>query len=230
MITRRGSQYSTQSDEAGLRSRITPLKGKQKGKISSETESTQESAILQRQVPEMPIISEPELELSIGNSNRYKLHSEGSDRPLHQQVQAIFHDVQGQGLGKVATNPPRSDELLEHPEKAPQQGRISEILQWMESIIIQTSNQKDKGLEQIKEGRKKGRSPSIFYQKATSQPTSSRREEEHKKELEETIFPRLQGSNNPKRFHVKCLQHWKKLHGIKGNEGQRMRPSHFPKK
>ncbi|MBW0559629.1 hypothetical protein O181_099344 [Austropuccinia psidii MF-1] len=226
MTTRRGSQYSTQSDEAGLRSRITPSKGKQKGKIPTETEFTHRSAISQRQVPEMPIVSEPELGLSIGNSNRYKLHSEGSDRPLHQPVQAVLHSVQGQALGKVSTNPPRSEERLEHPEKVPQQRRISEILQWMESIIIQTSNQKDKGLEQKKEGR----SPSSFYQKATSQPTSLRREEEHKKQLEETIFPRLQGSNNTKIFHGKCLQHFQKLYEIKGKEGQRMRPPHCPKK
>ncbi|MBW0591244.1 hypothetical protein O181_130959 [Austropuccinia psidii MF-1] len=44
----------------------------QKGKIPSGTESTQGSAISKRQVPDMPMISETELELSMSNSNRDK--------------------------------------------------------------------------------------------------------------------------------------------------------------
>ncbi|MBW0574510.1 hypothetical protein O181_114225 [Austropuccinia psidii MF-1] len=136
MTTRRGSQYSIQSDGAGLRGRIDPSKGKRKGNIPSGTESTQGSALSQRQVAEMPMISEPGLELSRSNSNRYKSHSEGSDRHLHEPVQALLHIVQRQGLGNAATNTPRSDELLEHPQKVPQRGGNSEILQLMESTII----------------------------------------------------------------------------------------------
>ncbi|MBW0580638.1 hypothetical protein O181_120353 [Austropuccinia psidii MF-1] len=138
MTIRRGSQYSIQSDGAELRGRIDPSKGKRKGKIPSGIESTQGSALYQRQVPEIPIISEPELELSMRHSNRYKSNSEGSNRHLHEPVQEVIHSVQGQGLGNVATNKPRSDELLEHPQKIPQRGGNSEILQWMESTIIQT--------------------------------------------------------------------------------------------
>ncbi|MBW0515881.1 hypothetical protein O181_055596 [Austropuccinia psidii MF-1] len=63
MITRRGSRYYIQSDGAGLRSTIDPSKGKRKDKIPSGKESTQGSTISQRKVPEMPIISEPGLEL-----------------------------------------------------------------------------------------------------------------------------------------------------------------------
>ncbi|MBW0483830.1 hypothetical protein O181_023545 [Austropuccinia psidii MF-1] len=65
MTTRRGSQYSIQSDEAGLTLRIDPSKGKRKGKIPRGTEYTQGSALSQMQVPEMPMISIPELELSM---------------------------------------------------------------------------------------------------------------------------------------------------------------------
>ncbi|MBW0517053.1 hypothetical protein O181_056768 [Austropuccinia psidii MF-1] len=129
MTTRRGSQYSIQSDGTGLRGRIESSKGKRKGNISSGTEFTQGSALFQRQVPERPMISEPELELSMSNSNRYKSHLEGSDRHLHEPVQAVLHSVQRQGLGNVATNKPRSDELLEHRQKDPQRGGNSEILQ-----------------------------------------------------------------------------------------------------
>ncbi|MBW0460715.1 hypothetical protein O181_000430 [Austropuccinia psidii MF-1] len=126
----------------------------------------------------MLIISEPELELSMSDSNRYKSHSEGSDRHLHEPVQAVLHSVQGQGLGKVSTNTPRSDELLAHPQRIPQRGGNSEILQWMESTIIQTSNQKDQVIPCQNEGGNQGRSPSSFYQQAPSQPTSPRRKEE----------------------------------------------------
>ncbi|MBW0530750.1 hypothetical protein O181_070465 [Austropuccinia psidii MF-1] len=159
MATRRGSQYSIQSNGAGLRGRIDPSKGKRKGKIRSETEYTQGSAFSQRQVPEIPIISEPELELSMSDSNRYKSHSEGSNRNLNEPVQAVLHSVQGQGLGNVSTNTLRSDELLAHPQKIPQRGGNSEVLQCMESNIIQTSNQKDQGIPCQKDGGNQGKSP-----------------------------------------------------------------------
>ncbi|MBW0550619.1 hypothetical protein O181_090334 [Austropuccinia psidii MF-1] len=90
MTTRRGSQYSIQSDGAGPRGRIDPSKGKRMGKIPNGTESTQGSALSQRQVTEIPMISEPDLELSMSNSNRYKSHSEGSDRHLHEPVQKYY--------------------------------------------------------------------------------------------------------------------------------------------
>ncbi|MBW0512909.1 hypothetical protein O181_052624 [Austropuccinia psidii MF-1] len=98
--------------------------------------------ISQRQVTEIPIISEAESELSMSNSNRYRSHSEGLNRHIHEPVQAVLHGVQVQGVGIVATNSPRSDELLAYPENVPQRVGNSEILQWMQSTIIQTSNQK----------------------------------------------------------------------------------------
>ncbi|MBW0589983.1 hypothetical protein O181_129698 [Austropuccinia psidii MF-1] len=129
----------------------------------------------------MPISSEPKLEISMSNSKRDKSHSEGSNRHLYEPEKAVLHSVQGKRFGNVATNPTRSDELLAYPEKNPQRGGSSEILQWMESIIIQASNQEDKGLAQQEKGGKQERSPSSFYQQASSQPTSPRREEEQEK-------------------------------------------------
>ncbi|MBW0569534.1 hypothetical protein O181_109249 [Austropuccinia psidii MF-1] len=209
MTTRRGSQYSIQSDGAGLRGRIDSSKGKRKGNIPSGTESTQGSALSQRQVPEMPMISEPELELSMSDSNRYKSHSEGSNRHLHEPIQTVLHGVQGQRLGNVASNTPRSDELLAHPEKVPQRG--------------------GNRIPCPKEGGNQGRSPSSFYQKAPSQPTSPRREEEQEKELEKTIFPKLQDPKNPKRCHGQCLQHGQSLDGIQGQGRTKNPTTSFPK-
>ncbi|MBW0560800.1 hypothetical protein O181_100515, partial [Austropuccinia psidii MF-1] len=113
--------------------------------------------------------------------------------------QAVLNSVQRQGLGNVASNTPRSGELLEDPQKVPQRGGNSEILKWMESTIIQSSNQKDQGVPCQKEQGNQGRSPSSFYQQAPSQPTSSRRKEEQEKEQEKTIFPKIQDSKNAKR-------------------------------
>ncbi|MBW0539475.1 hypothetical protein O181_079190 [Austropuccinia psidii MF-1] len=162
------------------------------------------------------MISQPELELSMSNFNRYKSHSEGSNRHLYEPIPAVLPSVQGQGLGNVATDKPRSDELLAHPENISKRGLNSEILKWMKFTIIQASNQKYKGVPCQKEGGKQGRSPSSFYQKTSSQPTSPRREEETQKELEETIFLQLQNSKNPKRCHGQFLQHGQNLDIIQG--------------
>ncbi|MBW0555266.1 hypothetical protein O181_094981 [Austropuccinia psidii MF-1] len=105
MTTRRRSQYSIQLEGGGIRSIVDPSKGKRKGKIPSGMESTQGSAISKRQVPDMPMISEPELELSMSDSNREKSHSEGSKSHLYEPGKALLHGVQGQILGNVATNP-----------------------------------------------------------------------------------------------------------------------------
>ncbi|MBW0521430.1 hypothetical protein O181_061145 [Austropuccinia psidii MF-1] len=148
----------------------------------------------------------------MSDSSRYKSHSEGSDRHLNEPVEEVLHSVQGQGLGNVTANTPRSDEPLAHPQKVPQRGGNSEILQWMEYNIMQTS-----------------RSPSRFYQKASSQPTSPRREEEQEKEQEKTIFSKLQDSKNPKRWHGVCLQHGQNLDGVQGQGGEKNETTSFPK-
>ncbi|MBW0531316.1 hypothetical protein O181_071031 [Austropuccinia psidii MF-1] len=82
--------------------------------------------------------------------------------------QKVLQSIKRQGLGNVAPNPPRSEELLGHPQEVHSGGGSGEIIQWMESAIIQTSNQKDKRIAQQKEGGKQGRIPSSFYQKASS--------------------------------------------------------------
>ncbi|MBW0477651.1 hypothetical protein O181_017366 [Austropuccinia psidii MF-1] len=156
----------------------------QKGKGTAK--STQGSAISQREVPEMPITSETELQLSMSHSNRYKSHSEGSNRHIHEPIQ-------GKGLGNVATNPPRSDELLAYLVKVPQRGV------------------------------KKGRIPNSFYQKASIKETSPRWEEEQEKEVEETIFHKLQDPKNPKRCHGQ------NLYGIQGKRGTKNETTPIPK-
>ncbi|MBW0548548.1 hypothetical protein O181_088263 [Austropuccinia psidii MF-1] len=123
----------------------------------------------------------------MSNSNRYKSHSEGSERHLNEPVQTVLHSVQGQGLGNVATNTPRSDELLEHPQNLPQRGANSEIIQWMESTIIQTTNQRkiNQGVPCQKEGGNQGRSP-----KPAHFPKKGRRT---RKRTEENNIPQVTG-------------------------------------
>ncbi|MBW0521137.1 hypothetical protein O181_060852 [Austropuccinia psidii MF-1] len=62
----------------------------------------------------------------------------------------------------------------------------------------------------------------------SSQPTSPRREEEQEKELEKTIFPKLQDSKNSKRCHGQCLQHGQNLDGIQGKGGAKNEKTSFP--
>ncbi|MBW0542152.1 hypothetical protein O181_081867 [Austropuccinia psidii MF-1] len=140
MPTRRGSQYSTQSDGGRLRSKNDPTKGK----IPWGTEFIQGSKISRRQLPQIPIISEPELELGMSHSNRDKSHSEGSDRGINEPVQKVLHFLQGKILVIAATNTTRCHELLEHPPTVPIGAQNSEIPKWMESTIIQTSNKEKK--------------------------------------------------------------------------------------
>ncbi|MBW0582065.1 hypothetical protein O181_121780 [Austropuccinia psidii MF-1] len=91
----------------------------------------------------------------------------------------------------------------------------------MEFTIIQTSNQKDKGIPCQKVGGNQGRSP-----KLTHFPKEGRRT---RKELEKTIFPNLQDSKNPKRCHGQCLQHGQNLDGIQGKGGKKNETNSFPK-
>ncbi|MBW0510563.1 hypothetical protein O181_050278 [Austropuccinia psidii MF-1] len=116
MTTIRGSQYSIQSDGAGLEGRIDPSKGKRKAKIPSGTGSTQGSALSQRKVPEMCLISEPELELSMSNSNRYKSHPEGSDRDLHEPLQA-WRKVRYSNGWKPLSSKPQIKKIKEYHDK-----------------------------------------------------------------------------------------------------------------
>ncbi|MBW0466679.1 hypothetical protein O181_006394 [Austropuccinia psidii MF-1] len=134
MTPRRGSQFSIQLDLGGLRGGNYPTEGKRKGKICT-------NSISQMQVPEMPIISEPELELSMSHSNRNQSHSEGSEIILQEPVQAVLHSLKRKIFENAAPNPPRSDDLLVHPQNIPKGGGNSEILKWMESTIIQALSQ-----------------------------------------------------------------------------------------
>ncbi|MBW0584079.1 hypothetical protein O181_123794 [Austropuccinia psidii MF-1] len=99
----------------------------------------------------------------------------------------------------------------------------------MESTIIQASNQEDKGIPCQKEGGRQGRSPSSFFQQASSKPTSPRREEEQENKLEETIFPKLQDPKNPKICHGQCIQHGHNLDVIQGQRGTKNETTSFPK-
>ncbi|MBW0562862.1 hypothetical protein O181_102577 [Austropuccinia psidii MF-1] len=147
----------------------------------------------------MPMISEPELELSMSNSNRYKSHSEGSDRHLHVTVQAVLHSSQRQRLGNVSTNTPKSNDLLAHPQKVPQRGGNSEILQLIESTIIQTSTQNDQGVP-CQNGGNQRRSP-----KPTHFPKKGRRT---RKRTGENHIPQVTGFKKSKKMSWKMSPTW----------------------
>ncbi|MBW0586999.1 hypothetical protein O181_126714 [Austropuccinia psidii MF-1] len=137
----------------------------------------------------------------------------------------VLHSVQRQRLGNVAPNTPRSDELLAHPEKVPQRGGNSEILQWMESTIIQTSNQKDQGVPCQKEGAPVA---------STSKPQENQLPQEGKKKKKKNWrkpyspsyrIPKIQKDAMDNVFNMA-----RTLMEFKDKEEQRMRQPHFPKK
>ncbi|MBW0576656.1 hypothetical protein O181_116371 [Austropuccinia psidii MF-1] len=68
---------------------------------------------------------------------------------------------------------------------------------------------------------------------STSKPQVNQPPQEGKKkkgkELEETIFTKLQDSKNPKRFYGKCFQHGQNLYGIQGQRETNNEKTPFPK-
>ncbi|MBW0535576.1 hypothetical protein O181_075291 [Austropuccinia psidii MF-1] len=162
----------------------------------------------------------------MSNSNRYKSHPEGSDRHLHGPVQAVLHSFQRQGLGNVGSNPPRSDELLEHPQKVPQRGGNSGILQWMESTIIQTSNQKDQGVPCEKRGETKEEAPGA----STSKPQAIPLPQEGKKNWRKLYSPSYRIPRIQKDAMDNVFNMSRTLMEFKEKEEQRMRQPHIPKK
>ncbi|MBW0488797.1 hypothetical protein O181_028512 [Austropuccinia psidii MF-1] len=130
----------------------------------------------------------------------------------------------------AATNPPRINELLAHLEKIPQRGGNSELLQWIESTIIQTSNQENKGTEQQKERGKKGRPPVASNSKPqTNQPPQEgkkNKKKKHRKPYSPSYrIPRIQKDSMENVFNMA-----RPLMEFKDKEEKRMRQPHFPKK
>ncbi|MBW0507724.1 hypothetical protein O181_047439 [Austropuccinia psidii MF-1] len=140
----------------------------------------------------MPIISEPELKLSISDSNRYKSHSEGSDRDLHEPVQKVLHGVQGQGLGNFAI---KNQGVMNSWHILKKLLKEEEIVRYSNGWNPLLSKPE---IKKIKEYHDKKRDAT--KEEAPSQATSSRREEEQEKELEKTILPKLQDCKNPKKM------------------------------
>ncbi|MBW0523219.1 hypothetical protein O181_062934 [Austropuccinia psidii MF-1] len=175
-----------------------PKGGKEREKF------TQGSALSQRQVPEMPMISEPELELSMSNSNRYKSHSEGSDRHLHEPVQAVLHSVEGQGLGNVSTNTPRRDEFLAHPQKIKEYHAKKREATKEEAPVASTSKSQANPLPQ--EGKK------------------NKKNNWRKPSFPSHRIPKIQ-----KICHGQFLLHGQNLDGIQGQGGEKNETTSFPK-
>ncbi|MBW0483545.1 hypothetical protein O181_023260 [Austropuccinia psidii MF-1] len=126
-------------------------------------------------------------------------------------------------------NPPRSDEPLRNPQNVLERAGNSEILQWIASTIIQNSNKKYERMAQ-KERGKQGRSPSIFYQKATSLPTSTRREEEQEKNWKKQYSTSYQIPRIQKDAMENVFRTARTLMEFKDKEEQRMKQPSFPKK
>ncbi|MBW0576897.1 hypothetical protein O181_116612 [Austropuccinia psidii MF-1] len=151
------------------------------------------------------MISEPELELSMSNSNRYKSHSEGSDRHLHEAVQTVLHSVQGQGLGNVATNTPRSYELLENPQ----------------NIKEDHAKKKEPTKEEV---------PVASTSKPQANPLPQEGKKNKNNNWKKPYFPSYRIPKIQKYAMENVFNMARTLMEFKDKEEQRMRQPHFPKK
>ncbi|MBW0533832.1 hypothetical protein O181_073547 [Austropuccinia psidii MF-1] len=75
----------------------------------------------------------------------------------------------------------------------------------------------------------KEEAPVTSTRKPQANPLPQEGKKNKKKELEKTIFPRLQDSKNPKRCRGQCLQHGQNNDGIQGQGGAKSETTSFPK-
>ncbi|MBW0593186.1 hypothetical protein O181_132901 [Austropuccinia psidii MF-1] len=160
----------------------------------------------------------------MSNSNRDKSHSEGSDRHICEPLKDVLHNLQGKRLRNVATNTSRSDEFPAHSQKTPHRGGNSEIIQWVESTIIQTSYQKYKGLEKKKReaSKEEGSVASTSKPQAGTKNRKRNFRKPHSPSYRIPIFQKDSMDNVFKMFRA--------LMEFKDKEEQIMRQPHFPKK
>ncbi|MBW0533564.1 hypothetical protein O181_073279 [Austropuccinia psidii MF-1] len=225
MTTRRGSKYSIQSVGAGLRSRIDPSKGKRKGKVPSGTDSTQGSAISQRQVTEMPMISDPELELSMSNYNRGKSHYEGWNRHLHEPVQAVLHHVQGQDwelLPQIQTGVMNSWHILKEEESARYSNAWNPL-----SSKPQIKNIKEHHAKKREASKEEAPVASTRKPQANQLPQEGKNKKKNWKKPYSPSYsiPKIQKDAKDNVFNMA-----RTLMEFKGKEEERMRQPHFPNK
>ncbi|MBW0504064.1 hypothetical protein O181_043779 [Austropuccinia psidii MF-1] len=230
MTTRRGSQYFIQSDEGGLRSRNDFTKWKRKAKIPSGTESTQRSAISQRQVPKAHIISKPELELSVSNSNRNKSHSEGSNRHIHEPLQAVLHGLQGKELGNVATNTPRSDELLHIIKMFLKEEEIVKHSNGCNPLSSKPQVKKIKDWHNKKREESKKEAPVAFTRKPQARQTPQQGKRNNKNNWRKSYSPSYSIPIIQKDSMYNVFNMARTLMEFNDKEERRMRQPHFPKK
>ncbi|MBW0591229.1 hypothetical protein O181_130944 [Austropuccinia psidii MF-1] len=80
-----------------------------------------------------------------------------------------------------------------------------------------------------KRGARKEGAPAASTSKLPDSQPPQEGEKNKKKEVEETIFPKLQDSKNPKRCHGKFLQNGHDFDGIQGKRGTKNEETPFPK-
>ncbi|MBW0572361.1 hypothetical protein O181_112076 [Austropuccinia psidii MF-1] len=223
MTTRRGSQYSIQSDGAGLRGRIDSSKGKRKGNILSGTESTQGSALSQRPVPEMPMISEPDLELSKNHIQRAQIDIYMSQ---YHQYYTLYKDKDWDMLPQIHQGVMNSWHIL---KKLLKEEEIVRYSNGWNPLSSKPQIRKIKEDHAKKKEETKEEAPVTSTTKPQANPLPQEGKKNKKKNWKKTIFPKLQDSKNPKGCHGQCFQHGQNLYGIQGQGRKKNETTSFPK-
>ncbi|MBW0569135.1 hypothetical protein O181_108850 [Austropuccinia psidii MF-1] len=230
MTTSRGSQFPIQSDGAGLRGRIDPSKGKRKVNTSSGTESTQGSSLSQRQVPEKPMISELELELSMSNSNRYKSHSEGSERHLHDRYKQYYTVYKGKDWKML---PQIHQGVMNYWNILKRFLKEEEIVRYSNGWNPLSSKPQIKKIKEYhakQEEATKEEVPVASTSKPQANPSLQKKKKNNKKKWIKPYSPsyRIPKSQNDAMDNVFNMA--RILMEVKDKEEQRMRQPPFPKK
>ncbi|MBW0480399.1 hypothetical protein O181_020114 [Austropuccinia psidii MF-1] len=161
----------------------------------------------------------------MSNSNRYKSHSEGSNRCINEPVKTVLHSVQGQGLGNVATNPPRSDELLAHPEEFLKEEEIVRCSNGWNSLSSKAEIKKIKEYHDKKVEASKEEPPVASTSKPPHEGKNNKKKDWRKPYSPGYLIPKIQKDAMDNVFNMA-----RTLMEFKDKKEQRVRQTHFSKK
>ncbi|MBW0529367.1 hypothetical protein O181_069082 [Austropuccinia psidii MF-1] len=176
------------------------------------------------------MISEPGLELSMSNSNREKSYSEGSNRHLHEPVQAVLHHVQDKDLEMLPQSHQRvmnSWHILKRFLKEEEIVRYSNVWNPLSS---------KPQIKKIKEyyTKRKEASKEEAPVASTSKPQANQLPQERQKNKKNNWKKKYSPSYRIPKIQKDAMENFfnmaRTLMEFKDKEEKRMRPPHFPKK
>ncbi|MBW0502392.1 hypothetical protein O181_042107 [Austropuccinia psidii MF-1] len=166
----------------------------------------------------------------MSNYNRYKSHSESPNIHSYEPVKEVLQSVKGQGLGNVATNPPRSDELLADPEKFLKEEEILRYSNGWNTLSSNPQIKKTKEYHSKMREKSKEEAPVASISKPQANQPPQEGKKKKKKNWRKSYSPSYRIPKVQKRCHGQCLQHGQNLDGIQGQRRTKNKKTSFPNK